>query len=179
MEFGAFEDRARVDAGWDDDVVVLIDLTAESELEVDGNRGDDLLATTVEVNDDSFEEVVTEFDASPLLEDLGQELAQRLGLDPDEVVLETVTDAADIILEFVEQQLDHSGAPLAADVDQDGDVDAADLTIVIINWTRWWDPPWRDAIPGDIDCDGDVDSADLTILITQWTGDSEDNDVAP
>ena len=58
------------------------------------------------------------------------------------------------------------------DLDVDGDVDAADRTILTVNWsgaTRRGDSHLR--FPdGDFDGDGDVDSADATTLVSSWTG---------
>jgi uncharacterized membrane protein len=54
-----------------------------------------------------------------------------------------------------------------ADLDQDGTVDAADLTVLL---SQWGDP----CCGGDLDEDGKVDSADLTILLASWGADCVD-----
>ena len=60
---------------------------------------------------------------------------------------------------------------LAGDVDLDGDVDTADQTVLVQNWTgalmEGGDKTFQQ---GDLDGDGDVDSADQTLLVTNWTG---------
>jgi hypothetical protein len=63
------------------------------------------------------------------------------------------------------------------DLDGDGDVDSADMTGVILNWTGPLDPGEGSATPdmGDIDGDQDVDSADFTELILNWTGSQAGN----
>ena len=59
-----------------------------------------------------------------------------------------------------------------ADFDVDGDVDAADLTRMVSNWTGAL--PLGEGIAsffdGDFDGDGDIDSADQTAFVTLWTG---------
>jgi hypothetical protein len=58
------------------------------------------------------------------------------------------------------------------DFDRDADVDAADQTTLILNWTGALEPGAGGATfeQGDCDADGDVDSADFTGLILEWTG---------
>lgn len=51
-----------------------------------------------------------------------------------------------------------------ADLDGDGDVDGADLTIVLGSWG-----PCPPPCPADINGDGVVDGADITILLGEWT----------
>lgn len=65
-----------------------------------------------------------------------------------------------------------NGAGLTSDVDFDGDVDTADLLLLLEGWTG--------ALPefagtsgqanGDGDNDGDVDSGDVIVMLEQWTG---------
>ena len=51
--------------------------------------------------------------------------------------------------------------PCPADLDGDGDVDSADLTILLGAWAAG-------TAAGDIVGDGDTDSADLTLLLGAW-----------
>jgi hypothetical protein len=53
-------------------------------------------------------------------------------------------------------------APPSADLDGDGDVDGADLGLMLANWGG--------PAVGDINLDGVVDGADLGILLAEWTG---------
>ena len=58
------------------------------------------------------------------------------------------------------------------DVDLDGDVDAADATLMVTHWSgalpaRQGSRRWSD---GDSDGDGDVDTADRNRLAVNWTG---------
>ena len=57
------------------------------------------------------------------------------------------------------------------DTNLDNDVDSADRTTVVSNWTgaleEGGSKTWEE---GDFDADGDVDSADQTSLVTNWTG---------
>ena len=65
-----------------------------------------------------------------------------------------------------------SALRLCGDFDQDGDVDSADNTTLISNWTGAL-PPGEGSLTfeqGDCDGDGDVDSADRTGVTTNWTG---------
>ena len=59
----------------------------------------------------------------------------------------------------------------ACDTDLDGDVDAADRTVLTTNWTGALQGEGT-KLPSDGDCDldGDVDAADITILVSEWTG---------
>jgi hypothetical protein len=50
----------------------------------------------------------------------------------------------------------------AADLDEDGDVDAADLAILLALWGT-------KGPSGDFNADGGVNAEDLTILLTQWS----------
>jgi YVTN family beta-propeller protein len=52
------------------------------------------------------------------------------------------------------------------DVDGDGDVDTADLLLLLAAWGDCPDPP--EECPADFDGDGDVDTADLLILLANW-----------
>lgn len=66
----------------------------------------------------------------------------------------------------------NAGLRQLGDTDLDGDVDAADLTQVLGNWTgvlpyNTGQRLWSD---GDFDHDEDVDSADLTRLLQWWSG---------
>jgi hypothetical protein len=45
------------------------------------------------------------------------------------------------------------------DLDFDGDVDAADLSLLLSSWGT---------ASGDVDSDGDTDAADLSILLANW-----------
>ena len=75
--------------------------------------------------------------------------------------------------------LDFGNSPrLIGDADLDGDVDAADRTILTRNWTGARellvandDRTWSEA---DFDNDGDVDSADQTMMTQHWTGAKRD-----
>ena len=61
---------------------------------------------------------------------------------------------------------------LLGDLDGDGDVDAADRTLITQNWTGALMPGSGDKSfeDGDLDQDGDVDSADVTLFAQNWTG---------
>ena len=60
---------------------------------------------------------------------------------------------------------------LLGDVNGDGDVDAADRTTLIENWTgALLGSGPKLFTEGDFDFDGDVDSADMTLLTQNWTG---------
>jgi hypothetical protein len=59
--------------------------------------------------------------------------------------------------------LTRGGVNLASDIDNDGDVDAADLSVMLSSWG-----PTTGA--GDINRDGSIDAADLAILLSDWTG---------
>ncbi len=48
------------------------------------------------------------------------------------------------------------------DIDDDGDIDAADLAALL---SAWGDQPDD---PADLDGDGDVDAADLAALLGAW-----------
>jgi hypothetical protein len=54
------------------------------------------------------------------------------------------------------------------DLDEDGDVDGADLGLLLSAWGPC--PIFQVGCPGDLDFDGDVDGADLGIQLTNWTG---------
>ena len=57
------------------------------------------------------------------------------------------------------------------DIDLDGDVDTADVTVLVQNWTgALIDGGELGYAKGDLDGDGDVDTADQTILNQNWTG---------
>ncbi len=55
--------------------------------------------------------------------------------------------------------------PIVADLDGDGDVDAADLALLLGNWGPCADP---DDCPADLDGDGSVGASDLAILLGNW-----------
>ena len=55
--------------------------------------------------------------------------------------------------------------PIPADVDGDGDVDAADLAILLGSWGPC--PP-EDDCPADLNRDGVVDAFDLAFLLGSW-----------
>ena len=57
--------------------------------------------------------------------------------------------------------------PNPADVDGDGRVDGADLTIVLGHWGD-------SGSPCDLDGNGVVDGGDLTIVLGSWDGDGTD-----
>jgi hypothetical protein len=59
--------------------------------------------------------------------------------------------------------LTRGGSNLASDIDNDGDVDAADLSVLLSSWGPMTGP-------GDINRDGSIDAADLSILLSDWTG---------
>jgi hypothetical protein len=54
--------------------------------------------------------------------------------------------------------------PCSADIDGDGTVGAADLTILL----GGWGPAGSIGASADLDCDGDVDAADLAALLSAW-----------
>ncbi len=51
--------------------------------------------------------------------------------------------------------------PCAADLNGDGQVDGADLAILLANWGT--DNPL-----GDLNGSGEIDGADLTLLLANW-----------
>ena len=59
-----------------------------------------------------------------------------------------------------------SALQVTGDLDGDGDVDTADLLVLLGSWGDCPEPPA--GCPGDLDGDGDVDSADLLILLGNW-----------
>ncbi len=60
------------------------------------------------------------------------------------------------------------GRGLLGDLDNDGDVDAADLAILLGAWGPHDDcPPLH---PADLDMDCEVGAEDLAILLGNWTG---------
>jgi len=56
-------------------------------------------------------------------------------------------------------QLARTNCFTAGDLDFDGDVDAADLSLLLASWGT---------ATGDVDSDGDTDAADLSILLANW-----------
>ncbi len=56
------------------------------------------------------------------------------------------------------------------DVDDDGDVDQADLGVLLSTYNRPSDDPDYDP-RADFDCDGDVDQSDLGILLGNYGAD--------
>ncbi len=54
--------------------------------------------------------------------------------------------------------------PLISDLDQDGDVDGADLATLLGAWG-----PCPVTCSGDFDCSGSIDAADLAVLLGAWT----------
>jgi hypothetical protein len=56
-------------------------------------------------------------------------------------------------------QLARNNCFTAGDLDFDGDVDAADLSLLLSSWGT---------ASGDVDSDGDTDAADLSILLANW-----------
>jgi subtilisin family serine protease len=54
-------------------------------------------------------------------------------------------------------------APLIADVNADGNVDAADLSLILALWGTL-----GAATRSDIDASGEVDAADLSLLLAHW-----------
>jgi hypothetical protein len=60
-----------------------------------------------------------------------------------------------------------AGVPAPGDLDGNGIVDGADLSILLGSWGIC--PP-QETCPADIDRDGVVDGADLSILLGDWTG---------
>lgn len=71
-------------------------------------------------------------------------------------VLGAVTDTGFDTVRLAERALP------VGDLDADGDVDGADLGLLIANWGG--------SGTSDLDCDGTVDGADLGLLISAWTG---------
>lgn len=76
-------------------------------------------------------------------------------------------DAVDEVL----QQYALLPPELPGDTDKDGDIDTADLTVLMQNFTgavgmeggkNWWQ--------GDVDLDGDVDTADISLELQNYTG---------
>ena len=56
------------------------------------------------------------------------------------------------------------------DIDFDGDIDVADSTILVANWTGAMVAGDASYSLGDVDLDGDVDVADRTRMVVSWTG---------
>ena len=55
---------------------------------------------------------------------------------------------------------------MAADLDSDCDVDAADLALLLGSWGQGSGcPPY---LPADLDQDCDVDASDLALLLGSW-----------
>ena len=60
---------------------------------------------------------------------------------------------------------------IPGDLDGDGDVDSADRTIMVQNWTGALQSGGTATLEqGDLDGDGDVDTADLTLFTSNWSG---------
>ena len=70
--------------------------------------------------------------------------------------LPTAGDRRDVLAAFLD-----SCADCPADFDGDGDVDTADLLILLGAWGT-------SGPDGDVDGDGDVDTADLLALLGAW-----------
>jgi len=68
----------------------------------------------------------------------------------------TVSDPADVIVV-------PGTPPCAADLVPDGEVNAADLSTLLVKWG-----PCTGACMGDIDGDGNVGAADLSLLLVSW-----------
>jgi hypothetical protein len=51
------------------------------------------------------------------------------------------------------------------DLNGDGKVDAADLSILLSNWGK----TGATAAQGDLDCDGVINATDLSILLAHWS----------
>ncbi len=58
------------------------------------------------------------------------------------------------------------GRGLLGDLDNDGDVDNADLSILLGSWGAYACPP---LIAADLDMDCEVGTPDLAILLGNWT----------
>ena len=57
------------------------------------------------------------------------------------------------------------------DLDVDGDVDSADITVLATNWTGASQAGEGSTYgTGDVDFDGDVDAADRLLIVQNWTG---------
>jgi hypothetical protein len=56
---------------------------------------------------------------------------------------------------------------LPADIDGDGDVNGADLGLLL---AAWGECPSRGSCDADLNCDQEVDGGDLGLLLAQWTG---------
>ena len=57
--------------------------------------------------------------------------------------------------------------PIVGDLDEDGDVDATDLAILLGNWGPCFPEP---TCLGDLNEDSGVNAEDLAILLGNWTG---------
>lgn len=79
------------------------------------------------------------------------------------IVTATATDAMGNTSEFSAclDSTQGGGCPGDPDLNGDGEVDGADLAILLGNWGGRGDP--------DINCDGEVDGADLAILLGNWS----------
>ena len=91
----------------------------------------------------------------------GQALAFFNGLLDDVQIYDRVLGCGEVNFLFT-----HPGAqvPLIPDFDEDGDVDAADLAVLLGAWG-----PCRGTCAADFDCSGSVDAADLATLLGAWT----------
>ena len=86
----------------------------------------------------------------------------RLNLDP------TTPDISheDLIAWLADAGVENTNAPYAVgDVDLDGNVNAADLNVLALNWQRAGNVGWAD---GDLNSDNKVDVADLNELAANW-----------
>ena len=117
------------------------------------NIGADLVLnvpTVVDARDEKLEGVL--LDGQPFSFDLSRRGREDHFFDPEATLMLTLR--------------------LCGDFDFDGDVDAADRTVQVANWTGALTVSIGDVSFEDGDCDGDqdVDTVDQLLLIRNWTG---------
>jgi hypothetical protein len=92
----------------------------------------------------------------------GFPFAREFVIGPDQtVVLAHFGYDPDLIINTIHDLL--AEIPLPGDLDGDGDVDQADLGILLADWGCTGGD-----CPGDADGDGDTDQADLGVLLANW-----------
>ena len=101
---------------------------------------------------------------------LGLGYLMEPGFAEGEIRLPTAADLR--VLDLIGYEYEPEEICMLGDADCDGDVDTADQTIVISNWTGALEMGIGDKLfeDGDFDADGDVDTADRTVVVVNWTG---------